>query len=214
MTIDDLGAGTRAGDELGALYRDLHRNPELSFQEERPLAPSRGVCTYWATRPPVGGPESWGCRAMATVRPRCSGQALTPCRCRRDRVALRQHRPCSRPRGARGRRVPRLRADIHGLPACWGRSRAGEQPGVVGGDAAGGVPAGGGTGPRTQAMIDDRFSCVSAGPRGSGPARRPPPAGFLALRPGPAFAAADSVRSGSSGRRAAVPVRRRRLIPW
>jgi metal-dependent amidase/aminoacylase/carboxypeptidase family protein len=31
MTIDD----TRAPEDLAELYRDLHRNPELSFQEER-----------------------------------------------------------------------------------------------------------------------------------------------------------------------------------
>ena len=115
MTID----GTRAAQDLAELYRDLHRNPELSFQEERTagIVAGRLRALGYETTTGWAGPAWSGCSATATVPPPCCGPTWTPCRCR----------------------------------------------------------------------------------------RRPLPAGVLALRPGPAFAGADSVRVRMFGRAGTVP---------
>ena len=57
MTVDKTDPGTRVLDDLAELYRDLHRNPELSFEEERTagLVADRLRAAGYETTTGVGG---------------------------------------------------------------------------------------------------------------------------------------------------------------
>jgi hippurate hydrolase len=67
MIVDGVGAML---DDLESFYKDVHRHPELSMQEERTaaLAAERLQSAGFEVTTGVGRPVSWVCSTTATGR--------------------------------------------------------------------------------------------------------------------------------------------------
>lgn len=198
MTIDDLGADTRAGDDLGALYRDLHQNPELSFQEERTAGVVAGRLQA------LGYETTTGVGRTGVVGVLRNGDGPTAL-LRADMDALPMQEKTGLPyastvRGVdhEGHAVDVFHAcghDVHVTCLLGAAAKLAGSRGSWAGTALVVFQPAEELGRGAQAMIDDGLFARFGRPEVVlGQHVVPLPAGFLALRPGPAFAAADSVK--------------------
>jgi amidohydrolase len=194
MTIDD----TRAPEDLAELYRDLHRNPELSFQEER----TAGIV---AGRLSASGYETTtGVGRTGVVGVLRNGEGPTAL-LRADMDALPMQEKTGLPYASTVRGVDPEGHAVDVFHACGHDVHVACLLGAVG-ELAADRGSWSGTalvvfqpaeelGRGAQAMIDDGlFTRFGRPDVVLGQHVAPLPAGVLALRPGPAFAGADSVR--------------------
>jgi amidohydrolase len=194
MTLEDL----RAGDDLAALYRDLHQNPELSFQEER----TAGVVAQRLRA--LGYETTTGVGRTGVVGVLRNGDGPTAL-LRADMDALPMQEKTGLPYASTVRGVDHEGHAVDVFHACGHDVHVTCLLGAAA-ELAGDRASWAGTalvvfqpaeelGRGAQAMIDDGlFERFGRPDVVLGQHVAPLPAGFLALRPGPAFAAADAVR--------------------
>lgn len=184
--------------DLAALYRDLHENPELSFQEERTAGVVAGRLRA------LGYETTTGVGRTGVVGVLRNGDGPTAL-LRADMDALPMQEKTGLPyastvRGVdhEGHAVDVFHACGHDLHVACLLGAAAELAGDRGswsGTALVVFQPAEELGQGAQAMIDDGLFARFGRPDVVlGQHVAPFPAGFLALRPGPAFAAADSVR--------------------
>jgi amidohydrolase len=198
------GSGTVVVADLEQLYRDLHANPELSLQEHRTAALAAGQLALagFEVTENVGGTGVLGVLANGT-----GPTALL----RADMDALPVLEETGLPFASEQRAVDRDGQDVPVMHACGHDMHVTCLLGAARELAAGrGSWAGTlmlvfqpaeelGTG--AQAMIDDGLFDRAGRPDiVLGQHVAPIPAGFVGVRPGPAFAAADSLRVTLYGR--------------
>jgi amidohydrolase len=194
MTIDD----TRAPEDLAELYRDLHRNPELSFQEER----TAGIV---ATRlRELGYETTTGVGRTGVVGVLRNGDGPTAL-LRADMDALPMQEKTGLPYASTVRGVDHEGHAVDVFHACGHDVHVACLVGAAA-ELAADRRSWSGTallvfqpaeevGRGAQAMIDDGLFTRFGHPDVVlGQHVAPLPAGVLALRSGPAFAAADGVK--------------------
>src|SRR4051812_45090515 len=199
MTSDDLIAGARAvDDDLPAVYRDLHQHPELSFQEERTAGVVAGRLRA------LGYETTTGVGRTGVVGVLRNGDGPTAL-LRADMDALPMQEKTELPyastvRGVdhEGHTVDVFHAcghDVHVTCLLGAAAELADSRGTWAGTALVVFQPAEELGRGAQAMIDDGLFARFGRPDVVlGQHVAPFPAGFLALRPGPAFAAADSVK--------------------
>ncbi|HEV2637947.1 MAG TPA: amidohydrolase [Actinocrinis sp.] len=195
---------TAAPDDWAAFYQDLHRHPELAFQETRTggLVAERLAASGFEVAAGVGGTGVVGVLRNGdgpTALLRADMDALPV----QERTGL-PYASTQRALDADGNDVPVMHAcghDIHVaclLGAC--QTLAGQRETWAGTLLAVFQPAeevGDGAGAMVRDGLFDRFGRPDVV---LGQHVAPIPAGIIALRPGPAFAAADSLRITLYGR--------------
>jgi amidohydrolase len=184
--------------DLADFYRDLHRHPELSFQEHRTAALAADALRAlgFETTTGVGGTG-----VVGVLRNGNGPTALL----RADMDALPVQEKTGLPYASQTRAVDHLGHEVDVFHACGhdvhvtclvgaARQLAGDRAGWTGTLITVFQPAEE-LGRGARAMIDDGlFERFGRPDVVLGQHVAPFPAGFLALRPGPAFAAADAIR--------------------
>jgi hippurate hydrolase len=194
MAID----GTRAPDDLAELYRDLHSNPELSFQEER----TAGIVASRLRE--LGYETTTGVGRTGVVGVLRNGHGPTAL-LRADMDALPMQEKTGLPYASTARGVDPDGHAVDVFHACGHDVHVACLVGAAG-ELAADRESWSGTalvvfqpaeelGRGAAAMIDDGlFTRFGLPDVVLGQHVAPMPAGVLALRPGPAFAAADAVK--------------------
>ena len=191
-------ARSLTADDLGAVYRDLHRYPELSFQEER----TAGVVAERLRA--LGYETTTGVGRTGVVGVLRNGDGPTAL-LRADMDALPMQEKTGLPYASTVRGVDHEGHAVDVFHACGHDVHVACLLGAAA-ELAGSRESWAGTalvvfqpaeelGRGARAMIDDGlFERAGRPDVVLGQHVAPFPAGFLALRPGPAFAAADSIR--------------------
>jgi amidohydrolase len=204
MALSDIGtAGARelpapVAADLAELYRDLHRHPELSFQEERTAGILSGRLRT------LGFDTTTGVGRTGVVGVLRNGDGPTAL-LRADMDALPMQEKTGLPYASARRGVDHNGHDVDIFHACGHDIHVTCLIGAAG-ELAADRGAWSGTlivvfqpaeelGRGAQAMIDDSlFDRFGKPDVVLGQHVAPFPAGFLALRPGPAFAGADALK--------------------
>lgn len=195
-------AGERI-EELAAVYRDLHANPELAFAEHRTagIVADRLAAAGFETSTGVGGTGVVGVLSRGegpTVLLRADMDALPV----REATGLPYASERTAPAPGGGE-VPVMHAcghDMHTTALLGAAAALAADPGWRGRLLLVFQPAEE-TGAGARAMVDDGlFARFGTPDVVLGQHVAPLPAGFLGLRPGPAFAASDALRITLFGR--------------